>query len=257
MKKFALLFLLVAVTAGQAPAATAYDALQTVKKERGDDTLKRLIQVRGETGQPQPQSWTILMNDPAARGGIREFVVADGVILSERTPLRGYAVEGRLPTIDFARLNLDSDGAFKLANQQATQKKVGFHTVDYTLRTNDSDGAPQWSLRLFDHMGAAVGTLRVSAESGKVTQALQLDPDARETPVAVATPTPAATPGAVKKSDDEEIPTHFKGGLFGFVEKTSKKVGRTVKRGTLNAVGTVQEALTGDRTIGEDEEKDQ
>lgn len=258
MKKFALLFVFVAF-AGRAPAATAYEALQVIKNERGENVLKQLIQVRGDAGQPQPQNWTILMNDPTARAGIREFVVADGVILSERTPVRGYAAEGRLPALDFARLNLDSDGAFKLANQQANQKKVGFHTVDYTLRTNDSDGAPLWVLRLFDHMGAAVGTLRVSAESGKVTQALSLDPDARELPpVAAATPAPTATPRvkATASNDDEEIPTHFKGGVFGFVEKTSKKVGRTVKRGTLNAVGTVQEALTGDRTIGEDE-KDQ
>ncbi len=59
-----------------AMGATAYDALQVVKTAKGEAILKQLIEVRGETGRSQPQAWTILMNDPAARGGIREFVVS-------------------------------------------------------------------------------------------------------------------------------------------------------------------------------------
>ncbi len=252
MKKLPLLLVLIALTAGRAPGATAYEALQVLKKNRGDAVLKQLVEVRGETGQPQPQSWTILMADPTARGGIREFVVTGSEIASERTPLRGYADADKLAALDFARLNLDSDGAFKLANQQATDTKLGFHTVDYTLRTDAGDGAPLWVLQLFDYMGAPVGSLKVSAESGKIVRALQVDPDSRQQGGAVRpTPTPAGA----------ETPTHFKGGVFGFVERTAKNigtsakdvgvnVGTTVKKTTLNAVGTVQEALTGDRTIG-------
>ena len=256
LKKLASILVLGALTAGHALAATAYEALQVVKKARGDGTLKHLVEVRGETGQPQPQSWTILMNDPSARSGIREFVVTGGEIASERTPVRGFNTGSGAPTaLNFTRLNLDSDGAFRVANNQATKTKIGFHTVDYTLRTNDEDGAPMWVLHLFDYMGAPVGNLEVSAEDGKVVRALQVDPDAREKP-AVAVNPPA--------DGDTETNTHFKGGVFGFVEKTSKNVGTTVKdtsinvgmtvkKTTLNVVGTVQEALTGERTIGVDE----
>jgi len=259
LKKLSCLILALALAAGRAPAATAYEALQTIKQARGDAILKQLIEMRGETGQPQPQSWTILMNDPAARGGVREFVVTGSEIASERTPLHGDPSAGKLSALDFARLNLDSDGAFKLANQQAATKKVGFHTVDYTLRTNDADGAPMWVLHLFDYMGAPVGTLQVSAESGKIVRTLQVDPDAREKPVVVQQTTPP-------EANDGEPSTHFKGGVFGFVERTAKnigtttkdvtvKVGTTVKHASLNAAGTVQEALTGERTIGVDEDE--
>ncbi|MDD5199445.1 MAG: hypothetical protein PHC88_06540 [Terrimicrobiaceae bacterium] len=249
MKKLAF-FLLATLAVTRAPAATAYEALQVIKKNRGDAILKQLVEVRGETGQPQPESWTILMSDPAARAGIREFVVTGKEIASERTPLHGHAGDGRLPVLDFARLNLDSDGAFRLANQQAARTRVGFHTIDYTLRTDDTDGAPMWVLHLFDHMGAPVGTLQVSAESGKVVRALQIDPDARVKPTAASQP--AATPSS---SDDGEITTHFPGGVFGFVERSSKQVGRSVKKATLTATGAVQEFLTGERTIGVEEKK--
>jgi hypothetical protein len=251
LKKLALIFLLGTLAAGPSIAATAYEALQVVKKARGDGVLKHLVEVRGETGQPQPQSWTILMSDPAARGGIREFVVTGGEIASERTPVRGYTVgTGAFPVLNFTRLNLDSDGAFKVANTHAAREKLGFHTVDYTLRMNDADGAPMWVLHLFDYMGAPVGNLEVSAEDGKVLRALQVDPDAREKPV-------------VETDDESGTKTHFKGGVFGFVERTSKNVGtavkdtsisvgNTVKKTTLNVAGTVQEALTGERTIDQD-----
>jgi hypothetical protein len=236
-----------------AAPATAYNALQTLKQARGDAILKQLVEVRGETGQPQPQSWTILMNDPAAKGGVREFVIAGGQIASERTPLRGAGVDGR-PPLDFTRLNLDSDGAFKIANTQASNAKVGFHTLDYTLRTDAATGAPLWVLHLFDYMGAPVGKLEVSAQTGKVASALQLDVDARERQAAAADS---------EASGNDEPSTHFKGGVFGFVERTGKKigttakdvgvsVGQTVRKTTLNVAGTVQEALTGERTIDQD-----
>ena len=255
LKRIALIFIVGLLAVGRAPGATAYEALGVIKKARGDAILEQLIEVRGESGQPQPQSWTILMSDPAARSGIREFVVTDGQIASERTPVRGYPVgTGAFPALNFPRLNLDSDGAFRVANTQATNAKVGFHTVDYTLRTNDSDGAPMWVMHLFDYMGAPVGKLEVSAENGKTISALAIDPDARQKPVAQAQPTPKPARPAPKvaagATPAPEATPHFKGGVFGFVERTSKNVGNTVKKTTLNVAGTVQEALTGERTIG-------
>jgi hypothetical protein len=258
--KTLLIFLFVGMLViGRAPGATAYEALEVLKKERGEAALKKLVEVQGKAGQPQPASWTVLMTDPAARGGIREFVIANGAIGSERTPVRGYTSGADAFTgINFGLLNVDSGEAFKVANKQAAEAKVGFHTLDYTLRTSDVDGSPVWVIQLFDYMGAPVGTLRVSAESGKVLTALQIDPDARQKPTARATPKPTATPVAKASAAATPEPKPvFKGGVFGFVERTSKNVGRTVKKGTLNAVGSVQEVLTGERTIGDEQSSEE
>jgi hypothetical protein len=260
LKTLPLILAAVLLAAGHAPGATAYEALGVIKKAKGDAILKQLVEVRGETGQPQPQSWTIVMADPTARGGIREFVVTNGEIASERTPVHGYPVgTGAFPVINFSLLNVDSGEIFKFANKQAVDAKVGFHSVDYTLRTNDADGTPMWVVHLFDYMGAPVGSLRVSAESGKALSALQIDPDSRQKPVAQATPAPAPKhePSQKPAAATPEPAPVFKGGVFGFVERTTKKVSRTVKKTSLNVAGTVQEALTGERTIGEDESSDQ
>ena len=44
-------------------------------------------------GDPQPETWRILLDDPKAGGGVREVEVSNGKIISERTPLRS-AVRG-------------------------------------------------------------------------------------------------------------------------------------------------------------------
>ncbi len=265
-----MLFLLPAawvLAAATSHAATAYEALQVLKQTRGDAILGQLVEVRGDSGQPQPQAWKILMADPQARAGLREFIVTGKEITSERTPLRSSLAPASLRPLNFTRLNLDSDGAFRIANDQAAKQRVGFNRVDYLLQTNATSGAPEWSLRLFDHMGAPVGDLLLSAENGAVVSALRMDPDARVKPPApVPTPAPApvaaprapaATPAPtvppVRADQKEEITTYFPGGIFGFTERTAKKVGRTVTRATLNTAGFVQEIFTGERTIGEPE----
>ncbi len=211
--------------------------------------MSQLVEVRGETGMPQPQAWTILMKDPDARSGIREFVVAAGNIRSERTPLRQYIGEENATTLDFARLNLDSDGAFKLAQSQAERVRAGFNSVDYVLRTDASASGPVWDLRLFDHMGAPVGNMRISAVDGKLIQPLRLDADARiitesERPTRARTPAPTPTTEAVRKP---------MGGVLGFVSRTAGNVAERTKDVSVRVVGTVEEVLTGERTIGRED----
>ena len=154
-----------------ADGGTAYLALKAAQK--GTDGSASLITVTGERGAPQPQEWKVIFSDPAARGGIREIVTSGDVIISQRTPLKGYTGVGSEPAIALTRLNLDSDRAFEIANKQAIAKKIGFSWVDYTLRANAVGGAPMWILRLYDSMGIRVGVTQISAENGSVIMPLE------------------------------------------------------------------------------------
>lgn len=187
------------------------------------------------------------MADPEARGGIREFVVSAGVVLSERTPLRRSAPLDVTRMLNFSRLNLDSDGAFKVAEKQAMDRKVGFNSVDYTLEPSPTSESPIWVLRLSDYMGAPVGTLTISAETGQVINALRMDPDARQTAVPRSTPAPQRS---VAATPVPESAPRFKGGVFGFFERAGRTVGNTARDTSIAVAGTVEEVLTGERTLG-------
>jgi hypothetical protein len=128
----------------------------------------QVLEIRGERGAPQPTEWVARLSDPGARGGVREITLEGGKITSERTPLYlSSEVAGLLP-IARSKVTVDSDEVFRIANREAVKNEVGFHWIEYVLRTDPSDGAPVWNVRLFDNMGALMGTLKISAQGGTV-----------------------------------------------------------------------------------------
>jgi hypothetical protein len=80
------------------------------------------------------------------------------------------AVEGSLSaTIDTSKLNLDSSGAFTVAQQTADKSHVTFATADYILRV-DERGNPIWIVALQRQTGEPAGTIYVGANHGTITR---------------------------------------------------------------------------------------
>jgi hypothetical protein len=170
MSKRLLALLLLATPAFAQERPTAYQALRTVGTQLNRDFVNHVILISGSNGDPQPETWRILLDDPKASGGVRELEVSNGKIISERTPLRS-AVEGSLgATIDTAKLNLDSSGAYTLARQTAEKSHVTFATADYTLRV-DERGNPIWMVALQRQGGEPAGTIYIGANHGSITRA--------------------------------------------------------------------------------------
>src|SRR5439155_6827864 len=96
---------------------TAYDALRVVGNQVNRDFVNRVVSVTGVDGSPQPATWRILIDDPNARGGIREVEVTDGHISSNRVSTRQVTGTPQGATINPARLNLDSSGAYEVASR--------------------------------------------------------------------------------------------------------------------------------------------
>jgi len=210
------------------PAGSAFSGLEVVKGQPYGQSA-RVMEIRGERGEPQPKEWTFLLSDPQARGGVREVSVVAGSITSERTPLRGMAGITDLAPLDTAGLAFDSDKVFRAVQAEATKNELGFHWLDYTLRTDPQSNAPVWNVKLYNHMGASVGTIRISAAGGSVVSPLQASPEVRTEP---APPGPAL------------------GGIFGDVSKATGQAVKKTKDSTLHFIGTIQEELLGERTIG-------
>lgn len=164
MKAAFFVGIFLAATCAVHAADTAYSALRVVGKREGQETLNRVVELRGLRGAPDPQVWKIVLDDPRARGGVREVEVQKGKIIGERTP-----TSRNLGTpMNFNQLNLDSEGAFTVANQEAQKANVPFDRVDYTLKSGTNGGAPVWNLELFDGRNGRVGMLTIAADSGTV-----------------------------------------------------------------------------------------
>jgi hypothetical protein len=148
---------------------TAYDALRVIGTQFNRDAVNHVISMTGVDGTPQPETWKVLLDDPKARGGVREMEVRNGRIISERTPLRQVAGTSEGATINTARLNLDSSGAYSVASHTAEQSHVPFETVTYTLRTDDR-GEPIWIVTLQGQGQRPVGTIHIGANRGAVTR---------------------------------------------------------------------------------------
>jgi len=146
--------------------ATAYEALRVLGSEVGRDALHQIVSIRGTKGDPEPERWKIVVEDPQG-GGVRELEIADGRVDSDNKADRDVAGSTEGATIDVSRLNLDSSGAYAVASHTAEASHTSFSTADYTLRTDDR-GEPMWIVTLRNRSSRPVGTIYVGGTSGTV-----------------------------------------------------------------------------------------
>src|SRR5258708_25812759 len=139
--------------------ATAYEALRVLGSEFGRDALHQIVSIRGTKGDPQPEKWKIVVEDPQG-GGVRELEIADGRINSDSGADRDVAGCSEGATIDVSQLNLDSSGAFAVASHTAEASHTSFATADYTLRT-DERGEPMWIVTLRNRSSRPIGTIYI------------------------------------------------------------------------------------------------
>ena len=88
MWKSLLASLLLATAALAQENPSAYEALRVVGTQLNRDLMSRVISVTGVDGDPQPRTWKILVADRSANGGVREIMVEDNRIASQRMPNR-------------------------------------------------------------------------------------------------------------------------------------------------------------------------
>lgn len=153
----------------QQERGTAYDALRTISGQLGKPALNHVISISGSNGDPQPQTWTVTLEDPQAPTGTREVVVSNGRIVSDHASDRAVIGSARNSTIKTSKLNLDSSGAFQVANRVADRSAARFDTASYTLRT-DERGEPIWVITLHGVNGQPVGTIHINCNRGNVVR---------------------------------------------------------------------------------------
>lgn len=167
MWKFLLAFLIPASLALAQENPSAYEALRVIGTQMNRQLVNRVISINGTEGDPQPRAWKILVEDKNATGGVREIVVQDNRVASQRVPNKSVVGSTEGATINTSKLNLDSTGAYTVASHTAETSHVTFSLTSYTLRTDDH-GNPVWIVTLNDRENRPVGTIHIRASDGRV-----------------------------------------------------------------------------------------
>lgn len=239
MRILAILFMLLAFS-GTSFGATAYEAMRTAAAERGDAILDRLIELRGLEGVPDPSVWTLVLDDPLARGGVRVIDVKGGQVVGERTPIAGFASLGEGAVIPLAQLNLDSSGAFGVAERAANEQRVGFDRIDYSLRLDRSGGKPVWFLKLTDVTNAQVGTLSIAADTGALLEQNWAPVQASET-----------FDGDASYVDDQPVRTSPESSKGEKIYESLRNFGKRAERHFRRDGAALERFFTGESTIDE------
>jgi hypothetical protein len=164
-RSFAALLLLATSVCAQGNT-TAYEALRVVGTQFGRGALNHVVSITSVKGDPQPEKWKIILENPDGRG-MRELQVAEGKIDSTDGADWSAAGSAEGATLNISRLNLDSSGAFAVASHIADTSHAHFATADYTLRT-DERGEPIWIVTLLNQSSHPVGTIYIGATRGTV-----------------------------------------------------------------------------------------
>ena len=218
-----LLFLSVLTAAAQGDNS-ALDALRLLPR----DAARRLARIEACEGSPAPERWYLLVYEPVEDRGLREFVVADGRLVTSRT-LSQFAETLKPEDIVGAdAVKVDSTQIAKLATAfaEANGAKVGL--LNYELTRDAVSNVPVWKVTVLDPVGDQLGILAVSATKGAVLSAEGFEklpagislaaveaatperPAGKKTKLTpTATPTPKSKPNMLKR-------------LFGGDEKRTK-----------------------------------
>jgi hypothetical protein len=169
MWKFLIGFLLAATPIFAQENPSAYEALRVMGTQLNRQLVNRVVSVAGSEGDPQPRAWKILVEDKNAANAVREIVVEDNRVVSQRAPNKSVVGSTQGATINASKLNLDSTGAYTVAAHTAETSHVTFSLTNYTLRTDDR-GNPIWIVTLADRSNRPVGTIHIRASDGRITR---------------------------------------------------------------------------------------
>jgi hypothetical protein len=169
MWKFLIGFLFIATPIFAQENGSAYEALRVMGTQLNRQLVNRVVSVAGSEGDPQPRAWKILVEDKNAANGVREIVVEDNRVVSQRAPNKSVVGSTQGATINTSKLNLDSTGAYTVAAHTAETSHVTFSLTSYTLRTDDR-GNPIWIVTLADRSNRPVGTIHIRASDGRISR---------------------------------------------------------------------------------------
>jgi hypothetical protein len=156
----------------QKPALTGTDAAEPDRSALGaiallpKDVAPKVARIEGPDGHPFPDRWYILVQDASAPRGLREFVFADGKLVTSRTISQFADSLSPEDVIGAAAIKTSNEQAAGMAAQFAMFNAQQLATIRYELFKAPGSGVPVWHLTCADRSGQALGSIDVHATKG-------------------------------------------------------------------------------------------
>ena len=128
----------------------------------------RVARIEGRDGDPAPERWHILVHDPRAPRGLREYVVADGAVVADREISQFAEVLSAADIIGASAIKIDSDRAAQELQQAASKTSVRLRGINYALQKDSEEQTPVWRITGVDDEGEPLARMVLSAASGEV-----------------------------------------------------------------------------------------
>jgi len=128
----------------------------------------RVAKIEGRDGDPAPERWHILVHEPAAPHGLREYVVADGAVVADREISQFAETLSAADVIGASAVQIDSDKAARELQRLASKNSVPVHAINYALQKDAAGKAPVWNVSAVDEKGEPLGTVVLSAAAGEI-----------------------------------------------------------------------------------------
>jgi len=188
--------------------------LRQLEAKFGSSAVRQIVEMTGTAGDPQPLAWRVTAIAPGRTDLLREFWIGDNRLSDEGLSDDFYP--DRLPKgfLSLERLRFDSTQAFILTEKIAREAGIGFDVINYKLHCREYSDEPVWTLTLLDREDTIVGSVHLSADSGKILRTVWMrrQPNGRLTVQDSArtgrlpNPEPEAEPEAEPEIDPASAP---------------------------------------------------
>jgi hypothetical protein len=149
------------------PPAENQSAL-TALKLLPQDKAAGVARIVGRDGTPAPERWHFITHDPAEANGLREFVVARGVLVAARSMSQFASEVKAADVLGIAGVKVDSRAAGEIAKDYALANNAALSTMNYELCREGAEAAPVWKVTCHDSQGKQLGFVTLTASKGTV-----------------------------------------------------------------------------------------
>ncbi|HEX8310082.1 MAG TPA: hypothetical protein VF614_02120 [Chthoniobacteraceae bacterium] len=143
-------------------AGTALEAVKALPKE----AAPQLARIEGRGGKPEPDRWYLLVHDPKAVNGLREYVITGGEIVATRELSQFAEKLTQEDVLGEGEVKIDSDAVAKLVQDFAKANNVKLGPIKYELHKQGAEAAPVWKVTCVDQAELQLGILVLTAGKG-------------------------------------------------------------------------------------------